>query len=157
MATTNPMALGKYDRLFILKDGATADAQGNFKDTDFVMVNNENDIELSWKSDKDSVSTKSSGKITLEEGDESWQLKITCDAVLTDEGFPLLMATLNGSKPCQVRDTKNAKVMLEGNFTSSDMSVKSQEKGVRQTTFTLDNSGIITSNLAIGGRQLPSA
>lgn len=147
MPTINPMALGKYDRLYIAQTTGLVD-------TDFVMINNENDVEVSWKSDKDSVSTKSAGKITLPEGDDSWQIKVTCDAVLTDTGFPLLMGTLNASTHFQVRDTKNNLVMIEGLFTSSDMTVKSQEKGVRQTTFTLDNAGTITTNFAAGGRAV---
>lgn len=155
MATpVNQFALGKYARLYVapaVADGSTA------ADGTFVLVETENDVEVSWKNDKERVATKSKGKIMLPEGDEEWQLKVTCDAALVDSGYATLLTAMNTAIPVQIRDTKTNKVILEGKFTASDMSFKAPQQGVRQTTFTLDNSDTVTLSLATGGRALVTA
>lgn len=147
---TTSFALGKYARLKV----GPAPTDDGVKPTDdkFKLVETENDIELSWKADKEKVATKSKGKLTLSEGDEEWQLKATCDAALVDAGYAELLGTMSGARWVQIVDTKTGKVQMEGTFTASDMSFKAPQNGVRQTTFTLDNSDTVSLYLATGGR-----
>lgn len=153
MATpTTSFALGKYARLKVgpaPTDDGKAPADSTFK-----LVETENEIELTWKADKEKVATKSKGKLTLPEGDEEWQIKATCDAALVDAGYAELLGTMSGARWVQIVDTKTNKVQMEGVFTASDMSFKAPQAGVRQTTFTLDNSDTVTLHLASGGRAV---
>lgn len=143
-------SLGKNGRLMV----GPAPTEDGVRPADnlFKLIETENELEISYKNDKEKIATKSKGKLTLPEGDEEWQIKATCDAALVDDGFADLLATLNGSRWIQVRDTKTNKVQLEGVFTASDMSIKLPQNGVRQTSFTLDNSDIVSLYLATGGR-----
>lgn len=148
MATPeNSFSLGKHFRLFVGAEDATADA-------DFILVENENEIEVSWSAEKEQVSTKSKGKVTLPEGDEEWTINVTVDAILVDNGFPLLVEMQSEERPVQVRDTKANKVILEGKFTANSMSVSGASNNARQTTFTLANTDVVTLSLASGGRAV---
>lgn len=149
---TTSFALGKYARLKVgpapTEDGAKP------ADATFKLVETEDEIELTWKSDKEKVATKSKGKLTLPEGDEEWQVKVTCDAALKDDGYVELLGTMSGARWVQIMDTKTGKVQMDGVFTASDMSFKAPQSGVRQTTFTLDNSDAVNLYLATGGRAV---
>ncbi|KQN09073.1 hypothetical protein [Sphingomonas sp. Leaf28] len=147
---TTSFALGKYARLKV--GPAPTDDGVRPADNTFKLVETENEIELTWKSDKEKVKTKSKGSLTLPEGDEEWQIKATCDAALADEGYAELLATMSGARWVQIVDTKTSKVQMEGVFTASDMSFKAPQAGVRQSTFTLDNSDAVNLYLATGGR-----
>jgi hypothetical protein len=148
MTTSNTnFKLGKFDRLYVAQtDGAL--------DSDYILVKNENDVELSWKAEKDSVATKSGGKITIPTGDDSWSIKVTCDAVFTDPGFTFLYGAQEGAVKLQIRNTVDNMVMLEGFFTANDLSIKSMEKGARQSTFSFENSDVISAYFATGGRAV---
>lgn len=150
MTVANNFMLGKTARLYVA-DSATI-VKGD--DAHFKKVVNENDIELSYKNDKDSIMTKEKGKITLPEGDASYQLKVTVDQALVDSGFPLLFAALNSELQMQVRDERVNKVIFEGAFTITDMNFKGTDKGVRQFTFTMDNTDVIDMNITDGGRAV---
>jgi hypothetical protein len=147
---TTSFALGKYARLKV--GPAPTDDGAKPADSLFVLVETENEIELTWKSDKEKVKTKGKGSLTLPEGDEEWQVKATCDAALKDDGYAELLGTMSGARWLQIIDTKTNKVQMDGVFTASDMSFKAPQAGVRQTTFTLDNSDAVTLYLATGGR-----
>ncbi len=147
---TTSFALGKYARLKV--GPAPTDDGVRPADNLFVLVETENEIELTWKSDKEKVKTKSKGSLTLPEGDEEWQIKATCDAALVDAGYAELLGTMSGARWVQIVDTKTSKVQMEGVFTASDMSFKAPQAGVRQSTFTLDNSDAVNLYLATGGR-----
>lgn len=142
MSLVTNFSLGKNHRLFIGNTAAAA------TDAAYTMLENENDLKLSYKAEVDSVNTKSGGKITIPSGDESYSIKGSADAVFTDPAYALLISAKNLAYPYQIRDVAANKVIIEGAFVLSDFDLDMGEKGARKTGFTLENAGVVTLNLA---------
>lgn len=136
MATEN-LKLGKETRI---KIGKTADAT---VDADFVLIENENELTATWSSDPQQVSTKSAGKITLP-GDESWEIKFTTNEALTDAARKLLRQAKNTSWAYRVYEGDD--VWLSGKFLLIQDEKKAGAVGVREGSYTLQNSGPVTES-----------
>lgn len=136
MATEN-LKLGTNTRI---KIGKTADATA---DTDFVLVENENEITCTWSSDPQQIITKSAGKITTP-GVESWEIKFNTNEALTDNARALLKAAKNKSWAYKVYDGDD--VWLSGKFLLSQAETKAGAVSVREGSYTLQNSGVVTES-----------
>jgi hypothetical protein len=134
MATQN-LKLGKECRVYIGKTlAATADA-------DFELVENENELTVSYSVDAQEIDTKSQGKVSLP-GTESWELTFTTNAALTDAAALLLAKARNKSWPYQVREGANK--WFAGLFLLTGVEHTAGAVGVREGSYTLSNSGVVT-------------
>lgn len=136
MATEN-FVLGKEVRLWVAKSATPA------SDSDYVLVENENEIELKWSVDDEEIATKSGGKVSTD-GLETYELTFTVNQVFTDAGFTALQGAKNKSWKYQLREA--AGVWIEGSFRLTELSGKAGASGVREFTGTLKKAGNITDH-----------
>jgi len=132
---TESLKLGKACRVFI---GKTADAS---TDAAFILVENENELTLSYSVDAQEVSTKSVGKVSLP-GDETYELTFTTNAALADAAALLLARARNKSWPYQIRE--GDKKWFVGKFLLTGIEHTAGAVGVREGSYTLTNSGPVT-------------
>jgi len=144
MATEN-LKLGKDCRVYIGKNSTATE------DTDFVLVENENELTLSYSVDAQQIDTKSQGKVSLP-GTESWEFSFTTNAALTDAAANLLAWARNKSWPYQIREGENK--WYAGRFLLTGVEHGAQAVGVRESSFTLSNSGTITEYDPTTGLEL---
>jgi hypothetical protein len=135
MATEN-LKLGKNCRVYIGNTANPAD------DTEYALIENENELSISYSVDAQEIDTKSAGKISLP-GTESYELTFTTNAALNDTTtYALLQAAKNKSWPYQVREGENK--MFSGNFVLTGIETSAGAVGVREGSYTLKNSGTVT-------------
>lgn len=144
MATEN-LKLGKECRVYI---GKTSTAT---EDVDFELVENENEMTLSFNVDAQEIDTKSQGKVSLP-GTESWELTFTTNAALTDAAANLLAWARNKSWPYQIREGANK--WFEGRFLLTGLEHSAGAVGVREGSYTLSNSGTVTEYDPLTGLPL---
>lgn len=142
---TESLKLGKACRVYIGKTAAaTADA-------DFELVENENELTLSYSVDAQEVSTKSEGKVSLP-GDETYELTFTTNAALADAAALLLARARNKSWPYQIRE--DGKRWFAGKFLLTGIEHTASAVGVREGSYTLTNSGRVIEYDPATGNEL---
>lgn len=134
---TEKFILGKEVRLWVAKIATPT------KDSDYVLVENENEIELKWSVDDEEIATKSGGKVSTD-GLESYEMTFTVNQVFADAGFTALSGAKNKSWNYQLREA--AGVWIEGKFRLTELSGKAGASGVREFSGTLKKAGTVIDN-----------